>query len=147
MINRRAFSTAVLGLVIVSSLLACKQFSPNKNDVKLKEVEGLWASFPVYPGFQESGGSTYSKSMLAAVNKYYKSDAGYDEVKTFYATQLGSAGWQQTKERNMKDWSRDLGGRELTFGKGEYSVVIEYWGDKAIDPDWNYAINVRWDDK
>ena len=113
----------------------------------LETLSACGASLPIYPGFQESGSSFYSKSMLAAVNKYYKSDAGYDDVKAFYSTQLGSAGWQLTKERNMKDWSRDYGGRELTFSQGEYSVVIEYWGDKAVDPDWNYAINVGWDDK
>jgi len=137
----------VVGLVIVLRLVGCNQFSPNKDDAKFKEVQRLSAGFPIYPGFQEVDSSSYSKSMLASIHKVYKSEAGYDDVKAFYSTKLIPAGWQLTEERNLKDWSRDFGGRELTFGKGQYTVVIEYRGDKAIDPDWNYGISVGWHDK
>jgi len=41
------------------------------------------------------------------------------------------------------EYCKDL---QLTFGKGQYAVVIEYRGDKANDPDWNYAIDVGWHD-
>ena len=146
--NSRYFLTVVLVVATVSTLIGCKHFSPNKNDAKLKEVEFLSAGLPTYPGFQElRGGNTYSKSMLASIHKHYKSDAGYDDVRAFYSTKLISAGWKLKEERNLKDWSRDYGGRELTFEKGEYSVTIEYRGGKAIDPDWNYAIGIGWDDK
>jgi hypothetical protein len=146
--NSRYSLTAVLVVVTVSPLISCKQFSPNKNDAKLQEVERLSADLPKYPGFQAlSGGNTFSKPMLASIHKHYKSDAGYDDVKAFYSTKLMPAGWKLKEERNLKDWWRDYGGRELTFEKGEYSVVIEYRGDKAIDPDWNYAIGIGWHDK
>lgn len=66
----------------------------------------------------------------------------------FYATQLKQTGWLLTKERTLKDgWSQDLGGRELRFEKGQYSIAIEYIGDKAVNPDWEYAVSVAWDDK
>jgi len=113
----------------------------------LKEVERLYSALPIYPGFLAIGGSSYSKSMLVSVSKSYRSEASYDDVKSFYSIRLSSEGWQITEERNLKDWSRDYGGRELTFSKAEYSVVIEYRGDKAVDPDWNYAIGVGWHDK
>jgi|SRR5882724_11078130 len=143
---REVFSL-ILPIVTLFLLTECKHYSPNRDDAKFKEVERLYKGVPIYPGFQEVGASSLSKSMLASVNKYYKSDARYDDVKNFYSTKLIPAGWLLTKERNLKDWSRDYGGRQLTFGKGQYSVVIEYRGDKAIDPDWNYAIDVGWDDK
>ena len=124
--NSRYFLLLVLIVVTASALLGCKHFSPNKNDVKLKEVERLSAGLPVYPGFQElRGGNTYSKSMLASIHTHYKSDAAYDDVRAFYSTKLMPAGWKLKEERNLKDWSRDYGGRELTFEKGEYLVVIE----------------------
>ena len=148
MITNRLFLTVVLVVVTVSTPIGCKHFSPNKNDAKLKEVERLSASLPTYPGFQElGGGNTYSKSMLASIHKHYKSNAGYDDVKAFYSTKLMSTGWKLTEERNLKNWTRDYGGRELTFGQGQYWVSIEYSGDQAIDPDWNYGIGVGWHDK
>ena len=137
----------VLAIATLVSLSNCKRYSANKDDAKLKEVQRLYNALPIYDDFQAIAGSSYSKSMLASVSKSYKSDARYDDVKNFYSTRLIPEGWQLSKERNLKDWSRDYGGRELTFEKGEYSVVIEYRGDKAIDPDWNYAIGVGWDDK
>lgn len=144
----RYFSTAVLFVVTVSTLINCKHFSRNKNDAKLKEVERLSVGLPTYPGFQElRGGNTYSKSMLASIHKHYKSEASYDDVRAFYSSKLIPTGWKLKEERNLKAWSRDYGGRELTFEKGEYSVVIEYSGDKAIDPDWNYAISIGWHSK
>ena len=143
--------TQVLGVVLAVAILvpltSCKRYSPNRDDVKLKEVERLYNALPIYVGFQAIAGSSYSKSMLASISKSYRSDARYDDVKNFYSARLIPEGWQLSKERNLKDWSRDYGGRELTFEKGEYSVVIEYRGDKAIDPDWNYAIGVGWHDK
>ena len=44
----------------------------------------------------------------------------------------------------MTDWFRDFGGRQLTFRKDQYSIVIEYRGDKEPNPDWNYAIDIEW---
>jgi hypothetical protein len=112
---------AIATLVLLSN---CKRYSPNRDDVKLKEVERLYNVLPIYPGLQAVAGSSYSKSMLASVSKSYKSEASYEDVKSFYSARLIPEGWQLTEERNLKDWSRDYGGRELTFGKGEYSVVI-----------------------
>jgi len=144
----RAFPV-ILAVVVSVSAISCKRFSPNRDDVKLKEVQQLASALPVYPGFEDTGGgSTYSQSMSASVHKSYRSSARFNDVKTFYVTQLAQAGWQLTKDRTLKDgWSRDLGGRELRFEKGQFYVAIEYIGEKAIDPDWNYAISIGWDNK
>ena len=141
--TNQPFSFALL-VVLLCLLASCKQFSPNKNDVKLKEVEQLYSNLPIYQGFRETWSGSVSKSMLASVGKHYKSDAGYQDVKDFYVTKLVPDGWQLTKDIPLKDWSEDHGGRELTFTKQQYSVVIEYRGDKVTNPDWNYAINVGW---
>ena len=141
--------SVILAVVVLVPAVSCKRFSPNRDDVKLKEVQQLVSALRLYPGLEDTGGgSTYSRSMSASVHKSYKSNARFDDVKTFYATQLTQSGWQLTKDRTLKDgWSRDLGGRELRFEKGQYYVAIEYRGEKAIDPDWNYGISVGWEDR
>ena len=139
----------IFAVVVVVPAISCKRFSPNRDDVKLQEVQRLASALPLYPDFHDTGGGgTYSKSISASVHKSYRSSARFEDVKMFYATQLTQTGWQLTKDRTLKDgWSRDLGGRELTFERGQFSVVIEYIGEKAIEPDWNYAISVGWDNK
>jgi hypothetical protein len=115
----------VVQLVVLFSLAGCKQFSPNKNDVKLKEVEKLAANLPVHERFHETWNGSVSKSMLASVGKHYKSDARYEDVKNFYVTKLIPEGWQLTKEIPLKNWSVNEGGLQLTFTRGEYSVVLQ----------------------
>ena len=139
----------ILAIVIAMPSINCKRFSPNRDDAKFKEVQQLSSTLPVYSDFRSTGeGSTYSKSMVASIHKQYRSNARYEDVKKFYSTQLTQTGWRLVKETPLKDgWSQDLGGRELRFEKGQYSMVIEYIGEKAFDPDWEYAVSVVWDDK
>src|SRR5712691_6052747 len=40
-------------------------------------------------------------------------------------------GWQLARERQLKDWGRDLGGRELKFRRGDYEATVEYAGERA----------------
>jgi hypothetical protein len=141
--------TLILAIAVLVPTINCKRLSPNRDDVKLKVVQQLSAALPVYAGFEDTGGgNTYSKSMVASIHKHYRSPAHFDDVKTFYATHLTQSGWQLTEDRTLKDgWGQDRGGRELRFERGQYSVVIEYIGEKAVGPDWNYGISVVWDDK
>jgi hypothetical protein len=138
----------VIGVVLIAtvSILAkyCKDHSPNKDDAKLKDVEAIYAQLPIYPGFQEVSHSADSKGVLASSGKSFKSAAKYDDVRSFYSNKLSASGWQLANERNMRDWFQDFGGRQLTFRKGQYSIVIEYRGDKEPNPDWNYAIDIDW---
>lgn len=139
----------MFAIVVLAPSISCKRFSPNRDDVKFKHVQQLSSTLPIYPDFHDTGGgNAYSKSMVASIHKHYRSNARFDDVKRFYATQLKQTGWLLTKERTLKDgWSQDLGGRELRFEKGQYSIAIEYIGDKAVNPDWEYAVSVAWDDK
>jgi hypothetical protein len=137
----------VIGVVLVASvsILArdCKDHSPNKDDAKLKEVEAIFAQLPIYPDFQEVAHSTDSKDAMVRSGKSFRSAAKYDDVRSFYSNKLFASGWQLARERNMTDWFRDFGGRQLTFRKGQYSIVIEYRGDKEPNPDWNYGIDIE----
>lgn len=140
--------TLLFAIGLLLPAVNCKHSSRNRDDVKFKEVQELFSTLPVYNDFQDiGGGSTYSKSKSASIHKHYRSQARFEDVKMFYSTHLTKNGWRLTKDRALKDWLQDLGGRELRFQKGEYRVVIEYIGEKASDPDWEYGVSVGWDDK
>jgi len=91
----------------------------------------------------EVSNSTSSGFGKAFVSKSFRSKASYDEVKRFYVEHLTQEGWQLVEERNLKDWDRDLGGRELGFRRGDYEVTIEYAGEKA-KRGWDYGIGIGW---
>jgi len=138
----------IIGIILIASVSLwakyAKNHSPNKDDAKLKELESIYSQLPIYPDFQEVTHSGDSKDVSARAGKSYRSSAKYSDIRSFYSDRLTRSGWQLSRERNLKDWWRDFSGRQLTFQNGEYSIVIEYRGDKEPDPDWNYAIDVEW---
>ena len=121
-----------------------KDHSPNAGDAKLKEVDEPLSSIPTFPGFREVYNSWSSKDLLALRGRHYRSIAPYDEVRRFYSDLLIERDWLLSEERNLRGWWRDTGGRILTFRKGEFKFTIEYRGDKELDADWNYAVDLSW---
>lgn len=91
----------------------------------------------------EVNNSTASGLGKAFVSKSFRCKTSYDEVKRFYLDRLSQDGWQFASERQLKDWERDLGGRELEFRRGNYVVTIQYAGEKA-DYGWEYGIGIGW---
>jgi hypothetical protein len=124
-----------------------KQNSPNRDDLKLKELQQLATEIPVFPAFSEVTTHESSRSIDAGVYKYYFGVAHYDDVKQFYSSKLGERGWRLSREENLKDWFRDYGGKQLTFEKGNYLIVIEYDGDNPNRGRSNYGVSFIWRNK
>jgi len=102
----------------------------------------LYSTLPVPPGLKERGSSFQSKADDALVETYFDSAVPYDQVKAFYLQDLVKRGWALINESPMTDWGRDFGGRRLEFRKDEYSLVIQYAGER--DDQWDYAVTLRW---
>jgi len=47
-------------------------------------------------------------------------------------------------EHHVKDWWRDLGGRELLFEKGEYQFTVFYYGEQS-DSKSIYSLSCDWE--
>jgi hypothetical protein len=141
------YRTLLIGILLIIGVNVAaylsKLYSPNRDDERLKEVEQLFRAIPIYPGSEEVTTSSSSKDRIARLGKVYKTNASYDELKGFYTDSLTRLGWQPERERQIKDWWSDLGGRELRFRDGEYYISIEYAGEKA-NYGWNYGISVGW---
>ena len=148
LLSPQGIARLAIGVVLIGSVSIlfkyCKDHSQNKDDAKLREVDAIFAQLPIYPDFQEVAHNADSKDASVRSGKSFRSAGKYDDVRSFYSGKLSTSGWQLAKERNMTDWFRDFGGRQLTFRKGQYSIVIEYRGDKEPNPDWNYAIDIEW---
>lgn len=136
-LTNRSWLFAVLGL-------CCSACGPNSDGSKLRELENLQQSIPVFQSFVETSVHKTSKANLAGITTTYKSDAAYDDVKQFYLTALPQQDWEYMGERAIRNWGKDFGGRTLGFRRGEYTISIFYSGD---DPEFSshYAIEMGWE--
>ncbi len=119
--------------------------APTRTEVdpsKLKEVEGMWAALPVYPGMVEVNSSVSSDDGRVWVEKNYKSDASFGEVRRFYTETLSRAGWQLVGEREVKDRGRFRGERLLEFQKDGFEFDLQYAGGRKADLGWDYSIDI-----
>lgn len=51
--------------------------------------------------------------------------------------------WKLNRERQLKNWDKDVGGVELEFQKAVFQIHIEYAG--GANYGWDYGIAVSWD--
>ena len=116
----------------------------NANNEKFKEIEKLESDIPIFPKMIEVSSHSTSKSNVASKSKYYKSNADFDDVKSFFKEKLAHQEWEFVEENPVTDWGRNFNGRELIFRKGEHTFSIQFAGDKS-DYEWNYATTLKWE--
>lgn len=132
----------VVGAVYMALTTYEARVGQNADGHKYKEIEQLWRDLPIYPGMVEIGSSSNSVAQKASIDKTFKSDTPYDEVKQYYLNKLRDQGWLFDQERQLTNWGRDQGGRHLKFRNGERDLTIEYAG--TADFGWNYGIGIYW---
>jgi len=139
-----AFVLKILSAVLFVCAMTCG-CGATRTEVdpsKLKEVEGVWATLPVHPGMIEVDSSVSSDDGRVWIEKNYKSDAPFDDVKRFYTETLARAGWQLVGEREVKDRGRFRGERLLEFRKDDFELDVQYAGGRKADLGWDYSIDI-----
>ncbi len=132
--------SAVLFLCAVTC--GCSATRTEADASKLKAVEGIWATVPIYPGSVEVDSSLSSYDDRVWVKKNYQSDAPFDDVKRFYTETLIRNGWQFIGERELKDRGRFKGEQLLEFRKGGFELDVQYAGARKADLGWDYSIDI-----
>ena len=123
---------------------ACDTDGPNRDNSKLREIEQIWQTLPIYPSMVEVDRSSSSASSEALVSRQYQSDASFEDVRRFYVEQLARDGWQLVADREVKDRGRIRGERQIDFRRGEFYLDILYAGARRAELGWTYAIEVEW---
>ena len=83
------------------------------------------------------------KTQQALVSDTYQTSLTYEDIRQFYDAEVAKNGWAFFMEEQVKDWGRDLGGKEARYCKGEYRATLQYAGKQA-DYGWDYAFSVSW---
>lgn len=127
------------GLLIGIYFFGLRQRSPNRDGAKLKEVQELSYTTPVYPDFAQVDSNLKSGYSVVDLTKYYRSSANFDDVKKFYQSSLQPDGWT----RIIEGLSAGAEGRELKFKKGQFTISIFHAKSSSS---YDYAIDFVWND-
>jgi hypothetical protein len=135
---------AVILIFLLGTLMPdwSKQFSPNRDDAKLKELRELASDTPTYPEFYEVAETSSSRDINAGIYKRYQALASYDNVKKFYSDILLTRGWMISEERDLKSLFGRREWKKLTFKKEDLSISIEYNGGEDLQ--YNYSVSYSW---
>ncbi len=72
----------------------------------------------------------------------YSTSMSDKDIQDFYNNELLNKGWYLTDEEKVYDWWRDLGGKIFTYNKLNFTLSIEYSGDRK-GYGWVYDILLR----
>jgi hypothetical protein len=124
-------------------ILLWDHFGPNYDGSKFSDIENLSIAIPSYDRSIKISSDYYSGGSKAYIEKYYKSDADFDDIRSFYHEVLTPNGWNLIDEEHFTDWGIDKGGIRIYHRQGDYTFNITYPGKKA-DYGWDYAVDIRW---
>lgn len=111
--------------------------------IKKEELMNEYNLLQPLPGTLRTTLSSHNKSNSAIVSASYRSSKNYEEIKSFYMDEAKKNGWVFVNEETVSDWGRDFGGKSLHFRKGDYTLSIQYAGEKA-DYGWDFGVSLAW---
>lgn len=133
------FVLSVFGLMLMHD-----HYGPNRDGSKLRDIENLWGAIPLYGRSIETASVSMASGRKAYISKKYKSDAAYDDIRSFYHEALTRGGWYLINERRITDWGIDRGESIIKYRQGGYTLSIDYAGRKNANYGWNYSIGIGW---
>lgn len=77
----------------------------------------------------------------ALVEATYTTSVGYKNIRSYYDGELVQKGWRFVGEEGVRDWGRDLGGKEAYYRKGDYDASLQYAGEKG-NYGWTYSLDL-----
>lgn len=143
----RYIKSVVVALVFVLfSTSSCGNYSdsPNFNNGKVeKELKSELGLIPIMPNAKEESRDFFKKTGSALITSYCITKNDYKSINDYYSVKLKDNGWQFDKEKKVFYWGKDLGGKEISYKKGDYVATLQYAGDKA-DYGWTYSFTISW---
>jgi hypothetical protein len=86
--------------------------------------------------------SSYRPRQAWVVSKYL-TDLNFTGIRAYYDMELAKRGWSFCEEKQLKSWGQDVGGLIVYYYKGDYTLSLEYAGEKP-GYNWIYSLDLRW---
>ena len=145
-----AVISAVLILILLvafAGLLVYPSYDQLVNGPKaaetLKDLETEFKMIAPLPGAVQVQYGSMHKTHQGDVGGEYRTEKGYEQIRSHYDNELGRHGWTFIKERPVTIWRRDYGGKEAFYCKGIYTATVQYAGaEPGIE--WTYSFGLSW---
>jgi len=128
-------------LIIVPLLITFTYISLHEGDASKKyvpELEKIAKETPVYPGSEKIGDKVVLKRDMAYFNTWYKSNAPFTDIKSFYDRELPTLGWSRPKGPTNR--FIDFDAHSGDYRRGDYFINVE-----RDDRSNNFSIVFMWD--
>jgi hypothetical protein len=143
--TRKAYISAIgpiLSAIVLTWIIWPVVFAPNANSEQ-RFLTDEFNSLPLPPLTQLTTLDVSPKRGRVLLIGTYKSSRRYEDLKSFYGSELESRGWRNAREEKVTDWGRDFGGRQVHFCRGPYEAVLQYAGERS-HYDYDYAFTMTW---
>jgi hypothetical protein len=145
-------STAVgLGLITIASLAAIVVYTIYKGTnygqraVEIqKQLEAEFVALVPMPGASQVRYTSMNKARQGEVGADYKTSKSYTDIRTYYDSQLKHNGWSFIKEKPVKVWGRDYGGKQAFYCKANYTATLQFAGSQENEFGWTYSFGLSW---
>lgn len=138
---------SIVGLTFVVGFIAFVAYDYLVNAPRARLAENdlkrEFQSIVSLPGAVVRNHHSLHRSQQASVGGTYATSVSYVEIRKYYDEELARRGWTFHREREIRDWGRNLGGRTVEYCKGEYRASLQYAGERA-DYGWVFALDLSW---
>jgi hypothetical protein len=130
------FSLIIVPLAAAMIILGIHEGDASKPHVpELRKIAG---ETPVYPGAERVGEKVVLKRSMAYFNTWYKSDAPFADVQSYYQRELPTRGWALPKGPSNRFIDSDSHSQD--YRRGDYFIAVE-----RDDRSNNFSIVFIWD--
>ena len=131
--------------LIIFAVLIYFWMQPSTGGSVQKDLEKEFKLIMPMPHAISQNYQSIYKDQHALVEGDYLSTASYQQIRQYYIDELAQHGWQFKQESALRDWGRDLGGKEIFFCKGDYTATVVYSGiGQQANAGWAYALDISW---
>jgi len=131
---------AVLPLIMVPLTIALTYMVIHEGDSSkqyVPELKKISQEIPPYPNSQKTGEKVVLKRNMAYFFTWYKSNAAFEDVKSFYQRELPARGWLLKRPCN-RYFEQDI--HCADYQRGDYFIAVE--SDTGSD---SFSIVFTWD--
>jgi hypothetical protein len=109
----------------------------------MRDLETEFATIEPLPQATALSYKASYRPRQAWVTSKYVTNLNFPAIRAYYDGELTKRGWSFHNEEQFTDWGRDLGGMEVNYCKGDYTISLHYAGDQS-GYKWVYSLDLDW---
>jgi hypothetical protein len=133
----------VIVLLLVAAAISAVLFRSPDLDRQLAILKDTINEVPPPPSTRLESGYDRPAIRSAYVTRIYQSNLTFDDISAYYSAELLARGWRIARDRELRYYWRNLGGRELVFCKDPYELRLSTSGKRGGAP-LAYGYSALW---